>query len=192
MLWERTEEQGWAGLSCCVLVAAAGWLTSPSVGPSPTPRPPPQPSSPQLSLAERVCLLERTCYLGGLNAESIQLRHPPLHLTFQGTRISRLRCQTFSTCFFFFFFCFGPWCRFLRCFRRMGWGRTGSTKVDAKMERWGWDSGHWTAIHVWRHRLWVLPTTTQWAEVSKSVQWSKEKKSAVGTLLQVITYERFF
>ena len=108
MLWERTEEQGWAGLSCCVLVAVAGWLTSPSVGPSPTPRPPPQPSSPQLSLAERVCLLERTCYLGGLNAESIQLRHPPLHLTFQGTRISRLRCQTFSTCFFFFFFASVP------------------------------------------------------------------------------------
>ena len=108
MLWERTEEQGWAGLGCCVLVAAAGWLTSPSVGPSPPPQSPPRPSSPQLSLAKRVCLLERTCYLGGLNAESIQLRHPPLHLTFQETRISRLRCQTFSTCFFFFFFASVP------------------------------------------------------------------------------------
>lgn len=60
MLWERPENQGWAGLDCCVV--AAGWLTSSNVGPSS----PTHPRSPQLSPAKRACLFERTCYLGGM------------------------------------------------------------------------------------------------------------------------------
>lgn len=62
-----------------------------------------------------------------LNAKSIQLHHPPLHLTFQRTCISSLYCQTFSTCYFASVphvsssSVLGGWTE-----------RNGSTKVDAK------------------------------------------------------------
>lgn len=53
---------------------------------------------------------------------------PPLHLTFQGTRISSLRCQTFSTC------SFAPVPYVNSSGVPGGWaGRSGSSKVDAKM-----------------------------------------------------------
>lgn len=59
-----------------------------------------------------------------LNAKSIQLRHPPLHLTFQGTHICSLRCQTFSTCYF----ALVPYVNSAGV--SGGWaGRSGSTKV---------------------------------------------------------------
>lgn len=63
-----------------------------------------------------------------LNAKSIQLHHPLLHLTFQGTCISSLCCQTFSTCYFALVPHVNasgvPW----------GWaGRSGSTKVNVKV-----------------------------------------------------------
>lgn len=63
-----------------------------------------------------------------LNAESIQLHHPPLHLTFQGTHTSSLRCQTFSTCYLL-------WVPYVNSSSVSGgWApRSGSTKVDAKM-----------------------------------------------------------
>lgn len=122
MLWERTENQGWAGLSC-VLVAVAGWLTSSSVGTV-------SPSPPQLTptlLGQESAPVREGMLSWRLNAESIQLRHPPLHLTFQGTHISSLRCQTFSTCYF----ALVPYVNSSGV--SGGWaGRSGSTKVDAK------------------------------------------------------------
>lgn len=111
-------------MGCCVLVAAAGWLTSSSGGTV-------SPSSPRLTptLPSRESTPVREGMLSWrLNAESIQLHHPPLHLTFQGTRISSLRCQTFSTCYF----ALVPYVN--SCGVSGGWaGRSGSTKVDAKM-----------------------------------------------------------
>lgn len=63
-----------------------------------------------------------------LHAKSIRLHHPLLHLTFQGTCISSLCCQTFSTCYFalvpYVNSSSVPW----------GWaGRSGSAKVDVKV-----------------------------------------------------------
>lgn len=63
-----------------------------------------------------------------LNAESIQLHHPLKHLTFQGTHISSPCRQTFSTCYF----ALVPYVNSSGV--SGGWGgRSGSTKVDAKM-----------------------------------------------------------
>lgn len=117
-----------------------------------------------------------------LNAESIQLHHPPLHLTFQGTHISSLRCQTFSTCYLL-------WVPYVNSSSVSGgWApRSGSTKVDVKMgaegeaEASGLPSTFWCC---WPH---VLPRMTQWVkvkrlDVSDSLQWF-----IVNSVLQVIT-----
>lgn len=96
-----------------------------------------------------------------LNAESIQLRHPPLHLTFEGTHISSLRCQTFSTCYF----ALVPYVNSSGVPGGRA-GRSGSTKVDAKM-------GMRVRLRPLDYHpllaslLHVLPMTTQWVKVRR-------------------------
>lgn len=112
----------WVGLLC---LGGRGWLVDElkcgTISPSP----------PQLTptlLSQESMPVREGMFSWRLNAESIQLHHPPLHLTFQGTRISSLHCQTFSTCYFALVpdvnssDVSGGWA-----------GRSGSTKVDAKM-----------------------------------------------------------
>lgn len=182
---------GCAALGCCVLVAVVSCLTSSSVGPSlPSP---PHPSSPQLSIGRESMPVREGVLSSRLNAESIQLHHPPLHLTFQGTHISSLRCQTFSTCYF-------ALVPYVNSFGVSGgWaGRSGSTKVDAKMGmrvRLGPTDCH---------PLLTLSASAHDDAVSESkkvvilcmcqnhFQWSaytiQEKKSVFNSLLQVITF----
>lgn len=154
VLWERPENQWWAGLVCCVLMA--GWLTSSSVGPSPPSPTPDHPNWPRQSVPVREDML-----YWRLNAESIRLRHPPLHLTFQGTRISSLCCQTFSTCYF----ALVPHVNSSSV--PGGWaGRSGSTKVDAKMGM-GVRLGPSDCHPLLASLLHVLSTMTQWVKVKR-------------------------
>lgn len=83
------------------------------------------------------------------NAKSIQLQHPPLHLTFQGTHISRLRCQTFSTCYF----AAVPQAMSISLVvQEDGLGEMGQQRL---MLKWlsGWGSGQRADIYFWRCRL---------------------------------------
>ena len=116
-----------------------------------------------------------------LNAESIQLYHPPLHLTFQGTHISSLRCQTFSTCYF----ALVPQAMSIPlAFQEDGLGEVGHQRLMLKWG-WGWGSGQWTAIHFWSCWLHVSAcddTLSKRMDVSNSVHWF-----VVNSLLHVNT-----
>lgn len=147
MLWERTENQGWAGFGCCL----GGWfvdeLKHGTISPLPNQLTP--------TLLGQESMPARDGVLSWrLNAKSIQLQHPPLHLTFQGTHICSLRCQTFSTCYF----ALVPYVNSAGV--SGGWARrSGSTKV-AKM---GMRVRHRPSDYhpLWRCWLHVMPITTE-------------------------------
>lgn len=156
---------GLAGLSCSVLMVVTGYwfvekLKWGTISPFPC------------QLTPTLLVQDSTPVSWRLNAESIQLHHPPLHLMFQRTHISSLRCQTFSTCYF----ALVPQAMSIPLlFQKDGLGEVGQQRLMLKWG-WGWGWGQRTAIHFWHHWLRVLHVMTCCVKVkgwnfSTSLHW---------------------
>lgn len=151
-----------AGLLC---LGGRGWLVD---------EPPPPPQLAPTVLGRESVPVREGMLSWRLNAESIQLCHPPLHLTFQGTRISSLRCQTFSTCYF----ALVPHVNSSGVSGGRA-GRSGSAKVDAKMGmrvRLG-PSDLYTLLPPLASCSAHDDTVGESKKVSKSAQWSVQNMS---------------